>query len=33
MQSLFAKTFGGLSGPVYLRHFLFGAVIAAGFFD
>lgn len=29
MRSLFAKTFGGLSGPVYLRHFLFGAVIAA----
>lgn len=29
MQSLFAKTFGGLSGPVYLRHFLFGAAIAA----
>lgn len=29
MQSLFAKTFGGLSGPVYLRHFLFGALIAA----
>lgn len=28
MRSLFAKTFGGLSGPVYLRHFLFGAVIA-----
>lgn len=29
MQSFFAKTFGGLSGPVYLRHFLFGAVISA----
>lgn len=29
MRSLFAKTFGGLSGPVYLRHFLFGAIIAA----
>ncbi|WP_110949507.1 hypothetical protein [Pseudomonas bohemica] len=29
MQSFFAKTFGALSGPVYLRHFLFGAVIAA----
>jgi len=27
MRSLFAKTFGGLSGPAYLRHFLFGAVL------
>lgn len=32
MQSIFAKTFGGLSRPYYFRHFLFGLIFPAFFF-
>ncbi|HWV04073.1 hypothetical protein FUT88_14355 [Ralstonia sp. TCR112] len=32
MQSIFAKTFGGLSRPYYFRHFLFGLLFPAFFF-
>lgn len=28
MRSLFAKTFGGLSASSYIRHFVFGALVA-----
>ncbi|CAJ0816523.1 hypothetical protein [Ralstonia flaminis] len=32
MNTLFAKTFGGLSRPYYFRHFLFGLIFPAFLF-